>query len=78
VIDGGSGGSGGSSSSSSSSSKVLEFVYVYLCCSFVVRLVVLCIDVLCVSVMDEVNKILLLWRWMLSLWQMSGVGTSGS
>lgn len=68
------------SSSSSSSSKVLEFEYVYLCCSFVVRLVVLCIDVLCVSVMDEVNKILLLWRWMSSfeLWQMSGVGTSGS
>lgn len=53
---------------------------VYLCCSFVVRPVVLCIDVLCVSVMDEVNKILLLWRWMSSfeLWQMSGVGTSGS
>jgi hypothetical protein len=63
-----------------SSSKVLEFEYVYLCSSFVVRLVVLCIDVLCVSVMDEVNKILLLWRWMSSfeLWQMSGVGTSGS
>ena len=32
------------------------------------------------SVMDEVNKILLLWGWMSSfeLWQMSGVGTSGS